>query len=101
MDKGAITTVQIDWTLAINWIRSGELQPISGSDPLASLGHPSKFQQVSRVGSVTARHSKSGRQPNCGVEQTVPPVVGRATITLGIGPHSSVYIMYQLTTLVQ
>jgi len=28
------------------------------------LGHPSKFQRVSRLGSVTARHSSSGRQPN-------------------------------------
>jgi len=25
----------------------------------------------------------------CGVEQRAPPVFGRATITLGIGPHSS------------
>ena len=26
-------------------------------------GHPSKFQRLSRLGSVTARHSSSGRQP--------------------------------------
>jgi len=33
---------------------------------LASLGHPCKFQRLSRLGSVTARarHSSSGRQPN-------------------------------------
>jgi len=31
---------------------------------LASLGHPCKFQQLSRLGSVTARQSSSGRQPN-------------------------------------
>jgi len=31
---------------------------------LASLGHPCKFQRVSRLGSVTALHSSSGRQPN-------------------------------------
>jgi len=42
----------------------GELRPTSGWDLLASLGHPSKFQQVSRLGSVTVRHSSSGRQPN-------------------------------------
>jgi len=29
-----------------------------------SLGNPCKFQRVSRLGSVTARHSGSGRQPN-------------------------------------
>ena len=28
------------------------------------MGHSSKFQEVSRLGSVTARHSSSGRQPN-------------------------------------
>ena len=30
----------------------------------------------------------------CGVEQRVPPMFGRATIRLGIGPHSSfVYVL--------
>jgi len=42
----------------------GELRPTSGWDLLASLRHPCKFQPVSRLGSVTARHSSSGRQPN-------------------------------------
>jgi len=41
----------------------GELQATSGWDLLASLGHPSKFQPVSRLGSITVRHSSSGRQP--------------------------------------
>jgi len=27
------------------------------------LGHPSKFQRVSRFGSVSAQHSNSGHQP--------------------------------------
>jgi len=35
-----------------------------GWDRFASLGHPSKFQRVSHLGSVTARHSSIGRQPN-------------------------------------
>jgi len=38
---------------------------------LASLAHPYKFQRVLHLGSVT------------------PAAFGRATITLGIGPHSS------------
>jgi len=38
-------------------------------------------------GSVTARHSGRGRQPNCGIEQRAPPIFGSAAITLGIGPH--------------
>jgi len=42
----------------------------------------------SYIGSVSARHSSSGRQPNCGVEQGAPPIFVRAAIVLGIGPHS-------------
>jgi len=61
-----------------------ELRPTSGWDLLASLGHPTAFQQVSRLGSVTARHSSSRRQSNCGVEQRAPPIFGMAAITLGI-----------------
>ena len=48
------------------------------------------------IGSVTARHSSIGRQPNCGevqgiteLSQRAPPIFGWAAITLGIGPHSS------------
>ena len=68
----------------------GELRPTSGWDRLDSLGHPCKFQRVSRLGSVTARHLVGG------VSQTLRRwtegakyIFGRATITLGIGPHSS------------
>jgi len=68
-------------------LQYGELRPTSGWDCFVSLGDPGKFQQVSRLGSVTARHSTSGRQPNCGVEQRAPPIFGRAAITLGIGLH--------------
>ena len=42
----------------------GELWPTSGWDLLASLGHPSKFQRVSRLGGVTARHCSNGHQLN-------------------------------------
>ena len=31
---------------------------------MGTLGHPGKFHRVSRLGSVTARHSSSGREPN-------------------------------------
>jgi len=46
---------------------------------------------LSYIASVTARHSSSGRQSNCGVEQRAPPIYGRAAITLGIGPHSAFF----------
>jgi len=42
----------------------GELWPTNGWDLLASLGHPCKFQRLSRLGGVTVQHSSSGRQPN-------------------------------------
>ena len=58
-----------------------------------SLGHPSTFQRVSRLGSVTARHSSRGRQPNCGIEQRAPPIFGRAAIRLVIGPHASYIVL--------
>jgi len=41
-----------------------ELRPTSGWDRFGSLGHPSKFQRVSRVGFVTAATSITGGQPN-------------------------------------
>jgi len=40
------------------------LRPTNGWDRSGSLGHPNFFQWVSRLGSVTARHSSSERQPN-------------------------------------
>jgi len=42
----------------------GELRPTNSWDLLASLGHPSKFQRVSRLGFVTATKSLNGGQPN-------------------------------------
>ena len=32
----------------------------------------------------------------CGIEQRAPPVFGRVTITLGIGPHSSFYLLQNI-----
>jgi len=45
-------------------LQYGELRPPSGRDRFFSLGHPSKFQLVSGLGLVTARHCSSGHQPN-------------------------------------
>jgi len=42
----------------------GELWPTNGWDPLESLGHPSKFQSVSRLAFATAPTSLTGGQPN-------------------------------------
>jgi len=42
----------------------GGLRPTNGWDRLVSLGHPSKFQRVSRLCFVTAPTSLNGGQPN-------------------------------------
>jgi len=42
----------------------GELRLTNGWDRLVSLGHPSKFQRVSRLGFVTAPTSLIGGRPN-------------------------------------
>ena len=42
----------------------GELWPTNAWHRFTSLGHPRKFQRVSCFGSITARHSSSGCQPN-------------------------------------
>ena len=72
----------------------GELRPTSSWDLLASLGNPWKFQRVSRLGSVTARHSSSERQPNFAALNRGRHLysAGRpsrwALAHMGIGPHS-------------
>jgi len=37
-------------------LQCGEVRPINGWDRLTNLGHPCKFQLVSRLGSITAWH---------------------------------------------
>jgi len=79
--------------LAISWtgtlyINFRGLLPPNGILPDAEFTlRPSLA--FSYIFSVTARHSSSGRQPNCGVLQRAPPIFGRMAITLGVGPHSS------------
>ena len=60
----------------------------------ASLRHPCEFQWLSRLGSVTPRHSSGARQPDVAALNRGRHYFGRATITLGIGPHSSFFINY-------
>ena len=83
-------------------LQYSELRPTSGWDQLASLEHPVIFQRVSRLGSVTARLLSSGRQQNCGFEQTAPPMFGRATIIYGrpyvIGQTIYIFILFLLSS---
>ena len=45
-------------------LTTGELRPTNGSDQMASFGHPSKFQRVTRLGFVTAATSLTRGQLN-------------------------------------
>jgi len=76
------------WYTIYIYIHLRGLLPPSGILPCAKFTLPPSLA-FSYIGRVTARHSSSGRQPNCSVEQTALPIFGRAAITLGIGPHSS------------
>ena len=85
--------VKQQYLLHTSW-QYGERQPTNSWDRFTSLGHPCKFQRVWRLGSVTARHSSRWASAKlCGVEQRAPPIFGRAAITLGIGPHSSLFCL--------
>ena len=55
--------VKQQYLLYMSW-KYGKLRPTNGWDRFGSLRHPCKFQRVSRLGSVTVRHSSSGRQPD-------------------------------------
>jgi len=44
--------------------QKGELRPNNGWDRFGSLGHPSKFERVSRLAFVTAATSLTGGEPN-------------------------------------
>jgi len=67
----------------------GELRPTSGWDQSSSLRHPCKFQMVSHLGSVTARHFSSWHQPNFRHWTEGATYIPQAAITLGIDPRSS------------
>jgi len=62
----------------------GELRTTSGWDPSGSLGHPCKFQRVSRLGGVTARHCSSG---HVGISHTLQRWTEVATYIWQGGHH--------------
>jgi len=67
----------------------GELWPTSGSDRLvvwAPLQISMGFTSWQRYCTVFEQWAPAKL---CGIEQRAPPIIGRAAITLGIGPHSS------------
>jgi len=63
MNRQSEKTVKQQYLLQMS-LQYGELRSTNGWDRLAGLGHLIIFQRVSRLGSVTAWQSSSGRQPN-------------------------------------
>ena len=55
--------VKQQYLFHVSW-QYGKLWPTGGWDRLGCLGHPSKFEWVSRLGFVTAATSLNGSQPN-------------------------------------
>ena len=88
----------MDLTHSVYYIHFGGLLPLDGILPGAKFtSRPSLA--FSYIVSATARHSNSGRQPNCGVVQGMELrkfrrwhhlyLAAGAAIMWGIGPHSS------------
>jgi len=69
-------------TAEISSLVGGTRANFNGFCSLAALLHGTVVVGVSKL---------------CGVEQRAPPIFSRATITLGIGPHSSNYLYVVLT----
>jgi len=87
--KKNLLSSSISSTCSHNMVNFG--RPTSGWDRFRSLGHPSKFQRVLRLVSVTGRHSSRGRQQNFAALNRGCHLYLTAAITLGA--HSS-YICF-------
>ena len=55
-------------------------------------GTPANFNGF-RLLAALLRGTSTSTAKLCGVEQRAPPIFGRAAITLGIGPHSSIILL--------
>jgi len=85
--KKSLLSSNISSTCPQNMVNFG---PLTAEIGLGVWGTPANFNRVSRLGSVTARHSSIGRQPNFAALNRGRHLysAGRPSVTLGIGPHS-------------
>ena len=79
----------------------GELQLTNGLDPFGSLGHPGKFQQVRVLAALLHDTLVVGVSQSAALYRRLPPIFGRAAITLSIGPRYSCDVnpVFQFTNL--
>jgi len=68
-------------------------------DPVV-WGTPANFNGFRVLATLLHGTPVLGSAKVCGVEQRAPPIFGRAAITLGIGPHSTLFIVFFLTLFV-
>jgi len=71
----------------------GERRPSNGWDLLASLGHPANFNGFRVLAALLHGTLVVGVSHTLRRWKKAPPMLVRAAITLGIGPHSS-YMLY-------
>jgi len=63
--------------------------PLTTEIGLPVWGTPAHFNMFRVLAALLHGTLVTGVRQICGVEQRAPPIFGRAAITLGIGPHSS------------
>jgi len=63
------------------------ISPLAAEIGPVVWGTPANFNRFRVLAALLHGTVVVGVSQTCGVEQRVPPIFGRAAITLGIGPH--------------
>ena len=63
--------------------------PLAAEIGLPVWGTPANFNGFRKVAALLHGSQVVNISQICGIEQRAPPMFGKATITLGISPHSS------------
>jgi len=71
--------------------RQSEKNLLSSNTFFACPDNMVNFGPLTAEIGITARHLVVGVSQIFGIEQMAPPMFGRVTIRLGIGPHSSFF----------
>jgi len=90
--KTNLLSSNISSTCSHNMVNFG---PQAAEIGLVVWGTPANFNGFRALGRYCTALQYWASAKLCGVEQRVPPIFGRAAITLGIGPHSSIYTVSQ------
>jgi len=83
-NRKKVLSSNISYTRPHNMVNLGPLA--AEIDPVV-WGTPPNFNGFRVLAALLHGTRVVGASTLCGVEQRAPPIFGRATITLGIGPH--------------